>query len=253
MGIWHWIPVLSSWLVAPVYPIEGTVDRSFAALGWSLIGLGPCLSGSGCWWSCWVGVVSLGAALLAGLHCSRVILTFRWIPQHTASCPLAGVVGCSSIVRARFSRAGSRGIGVEENYLISCWGLVGDPLLMWRRLSIRRRTTSVADILQGIRQNGFSQGRWDALLGRWKAVCDQGPCGPLRSLEPWAHWVPPHLHGSTSGFSVDEFVRQVVTFRRDTGLQNWANGLREDLGSRPCAWLRPDFVPPSPFLVTKDF
>ena len=28
--------------------------------------------------------------------------------------------------------------------------------------------------------------------------------------------------------------------------------LREDLGSRPYVWLRPDFVPPSPFLVVKD-
>ena len=28
--------------------------------------------------------------------------------------------------------------------------------------------------------------------------------------------------------------------------------LREDLSSRPYAWLRPDFVPPSPFLVVKD-
>ena len=28
--------------------------------------------------------------------------------------------------------------------------------------------------------------------------------------------------------------------------------LREDLSSRPYAWLRPDFVPPSPFLVIHD-
>ena len=28
--------------------------------------------------------------------------------------------------------------------------------------------------------------------------------------------------------------------------------LREDLGSRPYVWLRPDFVPPSPFLVVQD-
>ena len=28
--------------------------------------------------------------------------------------------------------------------------------------------------------------------------------------------------------------------------------LREDLSSRPCAWLGPDFVLPSPFLVVKD-
>ena len=29
-------------------------------------------------------------------------------------------------------------------------------------------------------------------------------------------------------------------------------GSGEDLSSRPYAWLRPDFVPPSPFLVVKD-
>ena len=29
----------------------------------------------------------------------------------------------------------------------------------------------------------------------WGAVCRQGPCGPLRSLEPWVHWIPPDLHG----------------------------------------------------------
>ena len=40
-------------------------------------------------------------------------------------------------------------------------------------LLLRRRVMSVADV------HGFSHGRWDALLVRWKAVCDQGPCGPL--------------------------------------------------------------------------
>ena len=29
-------------------------------------------------------------------------------------------------------------------------------------------------------------------------------------------------------------------------------GFREDLSSRPYVWLRPDFVPPSPFLVVQD-
>ena len=51
---------------------------------------------------------------------------------------------------------------------------------------------------------------------------------------------------------LNEFVRQVVTSRKDSGLCSWANWLREDLGSSPYAWLRPDFVPPSPFLVIKD-
>ena len=36
------------------------------------------------------------------------------------------------------------------------------------------------------------------------------------------------------------------------GFVSGLTGLREDLSSRPYAWLRPDFVPPSPFLVVED-
>ena len=35
-------------------------------------------------------------------------------------------------------------------------------------------------------------------------------------------------------------------------MRKWTSWLREDLGSRPFAWFRPDFVPPSPFLSVKD-
>ena len=59
----------------------------------------------------------------------------------------------------------------------------------------RRRLKSVADVLKGIRQHGFSQDRLDALHRYWAAVCRQGPCGPVFSLEPWAGWIPPDLHG----------------------------------------------------------
>ena len=44
----------------------------------------------------------------------------------------------------------------------------------------------------------------------------------------------------------------MVVCRKDAGLHGWANWLRENLISRPFAWLRPDFVPPFPFLVLKD-
>ena len=47
------------------------------------------------------------------------------------------------------------------------------------------------------------------------------------------------------------FLRQVVVSRRD-GIRQWTRWLREDLSSSPYVWLRPDFVPPSPFLVIKD-
>ena len=32
---------------------------------------------------------------VSGLQGPRVNLTYRWVTQHTASCPLAGVVGCA--------------------------------------------------------------------------------------------------------------------------------------------------------------
>ena len=48
------------------------------------------------------------------------------------------------------------------------------------------------------------------------------------------------------------FLRQVVVSRRDDGIRKWTRWLREDLSSRPYVWLRPDFLPPSPFLVVKD-
>ena len=50
---------------------------------------------------------------------------------------------------------------------------------------------------------------------------------------------------------LNDFLKQIVVSRRDIGIRKWVNWLREDLSSRPYAWLRPDFVPPSPFLVVK--
>ena len=51
---------------------------------------------------------------------------------------------------------------------------------------------------------------------------------------------------------LNDFTGQVVVNRREAGVRWRTNFLREDLGSGPCVWLRPDFVPPSPFLVAKD-
>ena len=51
-------------------------------------------------------------------------------------------------------------------------------------LLFRRRLESVADVLKGIKQHGFTQTGWDALQGCWSAVCRHGPCGPIYSLDP---------------------------------------------------------------------
>ena len=101
----------------------------------------------------------------------------------------------------------------------------------------RRRLKSVADVLKGIRDKGFTQSRWDVLLDYREAVCRHGPCGPFSSLDPWDRWIPPDLHGFyrwvfDSLELLNGFLKQVVS-RRDVGIRKWTMWLREDLGSRP--------------------
>ena len=124
-------------------------------------------------------------------------------------------------------------------------------------LLFRKRLKSVAHVLKGIRNKGFTQSRWDALLMRWGAVCRHGPGGPISSLHPWDDWIPPDIHGFykwvfDSLEVLNGFLGQVVVSRRDVGVRKWTRWLRDDLSSRPYVWLRPDFVPPSPFLVVTD-
>ena len=61
----------------------------------------------------------------SGLQGPRVNLTYRWVTQHAASCPLAGVVGCVLPTCAQGSvEPGSRWMGEGENKWSSSWGLV---------------------------------------------------------------------------------------------------------------------------------
>ena len=52
-------------------------------------------------------------------------------------------------------------------------------------LLFRRRLRSVADVLKGIRDKGFTQARWDALVGFW------GGC--LSSWTLWTYFLPSAL------------------------------------------------------------
>ena len=62
------------------------------------------------------------ASVLQGL---RVKLTYRWFAQHTASCPLAGVVGCVLPTCAQgLAVPNSRWLGEGESKWPSSWGLV---------------------------------------------------------------------------------------------------------------------------------
>ena len=95
------------------------------------------------------------------------------------------------------------------------------------------------------------------MLRFWDAVCRHGPCGPISSPEPLDRWIPPDLHGFHKWIFdslelLNGFLKQVVDSCRDVGIRKWTRWLREDLSSRPYVWLRPDFLPPSPFLLVKD-
>ena len=62
---------------------------------------------------------------VSGLQGPRVHLTCRWVTHHSASCPVAGVVGCvlPSCVQGS-AEPSSRSLGVGENKWILFWGSV---------------------------------------------------------------------------------------------------------------------------------
>ena len=47
------------------------------------------------------------------------------------------------------------------------------------------------------------------------------------------------------------FVHKVVHGRKANRIQAWSRRIRKDLSAHPHKWLRPDFVPPAPYLVCK--
>ena len=50
---------------------------------------------------------------------------------------------------------------------------------------------------------------------------------------------------------LSDFIRGIVVNRRDEAFRAWRNWLREDPVVHPKKWLRPDMVPPAPFLQCK--
>ena len=47
---------------------------------------------------------------------------------------------------------------------------------------------------------------------------------------------------------LSDFIHAVVVHRRDEAIRGWRGWIREDPMVRPKRWLRPDLVPPAPFL-----
>ena len=50
---------------------------------------------------------------------------------------------------------------------------------------------------------------------------------------------------------LSDFIHAVVVCRRDEAVRGWRNWIRKDPMVHPYRWLRPDLVPPAPFLQCK--
>ena len=82
----------------------------------------------------------------------RVNLTYRWVAQHTASCPPAGVVGCLLPTCAQgLIEPGSHWLGEGENKWSSSWGLVRAAIVraVWSSKMPLANAPAVLNLLDG--------------------------------------------------------------------------------------------------------
>ena len=119
-------------------------------------------------------------------------------------------------------------------------------------LDLRRRLKVVFDILEGIIREGFTLARSFELSNQWSCILSAGPLHPVtmddllsvqRGGLGWFREVVGDLRARLS-----DFIHRIVVHRRDEAIRSWRSWLREDPLVRPSRWLRPDLVPPSPFL-----
>ena len=119
-------------------------------------------------------------------------------------------------------------------------------------LDMRRRLKAVMDLLDAMVRYGVSFSRSVELTAQWDQILALGPVFPVtlddlsvdRGLGIGALFaVASDVHRRLS-----DFIHQVVVHRRDEAIRGWRNWIREDPLVHPYRWLRPDLVPPAPFL-----
>ena len=122
-------------------------------------------------------------------------------------------------------------------------------------LDMRRRFKAVMDVLDAMIRFGVSLSRSVELTAQWDRILAIGPSYPVtlgylsvvRDLEVGDfHRVVSGVHRRLS-----DFIHAVVVHRRDEAIRGWRNWIREDPMVHPYRWLRPNLVPPTPFLLCK--
>ena len=108
---------------------------------------------------------------------------------------------------------------------------------------MRRQLKVVVDVLDGMLKNGVCLTWSLELTVQWDCILRAGPVHPV-SLDDLLRF----RYGGVGWFH--GFIHRVVVLRTDEPLRNLTEWMREDPSVRQYRWLRPDFVPPTPFLLT---
>ena len=117
---------------------------------------------------------------------------------------------------------------------------------------MRRRFRAVMGVLDAMICNGVSLARSVELTAQWGRIVALGPMNPV-SLDD-LHAVQGLGLGDFRQVVGDvhrrlrDFIHSVVVHRRDEAIGEWRSWLREDPLVHPYKCLRPDLVPPAPFL-----
>ena len=90
------------------------------------------------------------------------------------------------------------------------------------------------------------------LAAQWDKTLAVGPCYPVTDDDLGVVWVlgVGEFHHVVTGLHrrLSDFIHSVFIHRRDDAIRGWRNWIREDPLTRPYKWLRPELVPPAPFL-----
>ena len=122
-------------------------------------------------------------------------------------------------------------------------------------LDLRRRIKAVMDVLDSSVRNGVSLARSPELTIQWECILRKGLVSPLAGEDLQLAW-----GGGVGEFRrvvgehhcrLSDFVHRAVVHGTDEAIRGWRHRLREDPQIHPYKWLRPDLVPPSPFLQCK--
>ena len=110
---------------------------------------------------------------MSGLQGPRVDLTYRWVAQHAASCPLASVVGCVLPTCAQgLAVPNSRWLGEGENKWSSSWGLV---LLLLIHVFVLLARIDIVDNYRTMFESRISAGATEKL-----------PCSENLRISSWS-------------------------------------------------------------------